>query len=358
MNNITVEVGWNFYEVGNLQKALESFDIAIKEDSKNAEAFFGRGVIKATLGDLEKDRGEAENANAKYKEALLDYNKAIELAPLESHYISKRGWLYRCLEDAPAGIADTTAALKLNPENADAYNIRGAIKTDLLGNYEEALLDFNNAIRISPDFVDALFSRGITENYLEKFEEAINDFSEVIKLNPFNSSAYCSRGSSKYKLGLKDEALKDYEKALELDPQDSLAYYNIFEIRYADYDYEEAIKIINKAIAIKPFDPDFFYGRGITKVQLRDAKGAIEDFNQTIKLKPHYANAYLERGMAKFSPEILDLEGARQDIEKYLEFNTENGEAYYFLGLIYQDLNENEKSLQYLQQAEELGYVG
>ena len=58
---------------------------------------------------------------------------------------------------------------------------------------------------------------GVAAKYeLGRHEAAVADYDEAIRLKPNYAEAYNNRGISKGKLGLKDEARKDFEIALEL----------------------------------------------------------------------------------------------------------------------------------------------
>jgi tetratricopeptide (TPR) repeat protein len=59
--------------------------------------------------------------------------------------------------------------------------------------------------------------RGILHEKLGQFEEAVADFSEVIRLDPDNVNAFFSRGSALDSLGHFERAVQDYTKALVLD---------------------------------------------------------------------------------------------------------------------------------------------
>ena len=50
-------------------------------------------------------------------------------------------------------------AIRLNPDDAEAYFNRGALKSDL-GRMEEALLDYDEAIRLDPNYAQAYCNRG------------------------------------------------------------------------------------------------------------------------------------------------------------------------------------------------------
>ena len=93
-------------------------------------------------------------------------------------------------------------------------------------NYNGAISDFNNVIRIAPDFVSAYNNRGISKDNLKDYYGAIRDYTKAIELDPNYTIAYYNRGNSKD--NLKDDygAISDYTKAIELNPNYTLAYVN------------------------------------------------------------------------------------------------------------------------------------
>ena len=59
-------------------------------------------------------------------------------------------------------------------------------------------------------------NRGNAKQKRGQYDAAAADYDEAIRLKPDYSEAYNNRGISKGKLGLTDEARKDFETALEL----------------------------------------------------------------------------------------------------------------------------------------------
>ena len=62
-------------------------------------------------------------------------------------------------------IEDYDEAIRLNPQYADAYNKRGIAYGDL-GQYERAIEDWDEAIRLDPQYGNAYYNRGIAYGYL------------------------------------------------------------------------------------------------------------------------------------------------------------------------------------------------
>ena len=85
-----------------------------------------------------------------------------------------------------------------------------------LGEYESAIPDFDEAIRIKPDFDSAHSNRGRAKNALGQHESALVDCNEAIRLKSDNAFGYKYRGMAYTGLGQIQEAKADYQTALEL----------------------------------------------------------------------------------------------------------------------------------------------
>ena len=81
-----------------------------------------------------------------------------------------------------------------------------------------------------------------------QLEEAIAEYDEAIRLDPQASGHYNNRGLAYYDLNEYRRAIEDYDEAIRLDPSASqtynnrgLAYHEVREYRRAIQDYDEAI---------------------------------------------------------------------------------------------------------------------
>lgn len=77
-------------------------------------------------------------------------------------------------------LADYDKAIRLNPDDAEAYLNRGMAK-EKLGQYTSALKDFASAIRIKPDYADAYYSRGKVKIMLGDTQSARRYFQAALK---------------------------------------------------------------------------------------------------------------------------------------------------------------------------------
>jgi tetratricopeptide (TPR) repeat protein len=83
--------------------------------------------------------------------------------------------------DKQGAIPDYNEAIRIKPDYADAYNNRGNAKSDL-GDKQGAIADYNEAIRIKPDYANPYYSRGLIKQEIGDKQEALADFVESSRL--------------------------------------------------------------------------------------------------------------------------------------------------------------------------------
>lgn len=168
-----------------------------------------------------------------------------------------------------------------------------------------------------------LFFRGSAKFNLGHYQNAIVDYDEAIHWNPGFVEAYGHRGNAKSELGLYIEAIVDYDEVIRLRPDDEKAYYNRggakLDIGFHRGDlnfYEDAIFDFSQAILLNPDFLEAYNNRGIAKEKLDYQEDAISDFDEVISRRPDYARTYLVRGTAKANLKRFDE--ARRDVERAL----------------------------------------
>ena len=122
------------------------------------------------------------------------------------------------LGDYKDAITDYDIAIRLKPDNANAYNNRGVAKAKL-GQHFAAIADYDIAIRLNPDDANAYNNRGNAKSELGQHHAAIADFDTAIRLKPDDANAYLNRGITKAQLNRISEAKQDVRTALRLAKQ-------------------------------------------------------------------------------------------------------------------------------------------
>jgi len=130
--------------------------------------------------------------------------------------------------DPDVSIGGCTAMIQSDQETqenlAKAFLNRG-FAYDRKGQYDRAIEDYDQAIKLNPNFVLAFVDRGDAYNSKHEYDRAIQDLDQAIKLDPNFAPAFYNRGNA-YDSELEyDRAVRDYDQAIKLDPNFAAAFY-------------------------------------------------------------------------------------------------------------------------------------
>jgi tetratricopeptide (TPR) repeat protein len=370
---------------GNHNNALDGFriegvfnfkykDYGDRSNTDSARNFVSKGLI--------------QNDSGEYVKAIFYFTKAIEYDPtLPAAYLSRAFAKYQ-LMDYKGALNDYAKVRKLKltwEESYELYYYQG-ITLLALKNLQEAMADFNYAIRLRPDQADAYYNRSIIKGRIGDYQGEVEDINKVLTLRPEDDNAYNSRGIAKSMLGDWNGAIVDYTKSIALNKTNANAYYNRAIILFESKKYLDALNDFNKSISLAPDAESYnrranvkcrlkdFKGafddyseaiksdtnnyvalinRGYLKFDLKDYKSAIEDYDHALKIKPDYALAYYNRGQAK--GKLGDLEGEINDYTKAIEYQPDYESAYTERGIAKYEIGDRAGGCQDLNQAVKLG---
>ncbi len=284
-------------------------------------AFFAATVFSQATNEIAAllDKGDADAA-------LIKINAALKTKPNDQALLTQK---VRALVLKKQYAETETLANRLltrDPKNKIALNARGVARREGKKEYAAALVDFDKALALDPEYPQAAFNRALTlyGGKIGKKSEALDAFSLTIELNPENATARVVRGQllngfGRYKLALNDlnkalsinsnlpiyaerayaemflgmtsSALADAEKALKINPQDSLALAIRAYSRYvATQDKNVKLAAVGDAQKALQIDPNNYIALMVIgfdkKLAAKDNAGALADFATAYKIKP------------------------------------------------------------------------
>jgi tetratricopeptide (TPR) repeat protein len=209
---------------------------------------------------------------------------------------NNRGIAYRFKGDFDRAIQDYGQAIRLNPKSSAAFNNRG-VAHDQKGEYERAVADYELSIKLKPS-VEAHFNRG--NAYLAKGQHAaaIDDYNAAIKLQADFSPAFDNRCWARAVVGVLKPALADCNEALKMHTNASagtLASRGFVFLKMTQFD--AAVSDYEAALRIDPKLAFALYGRGLARLKNEDAAGEA-DLTAAKALQSDIAEEYARYGIA------------------------------------------------------------
>lgn len=178
--------------------------ITLKEAITKVENQTNRSINDIDWGELERIQQIRKSTEIIQSDQETTQNRA-------SAYCD-RGIAYGGKKDYDRALADFNEAIRLDPKLAAAYYRRGNIYANK-GDYDRAIAEYSKAIQIDPKLVDAYYKRGMVYGTKGDHDRAITDYSEVIRLDPEDADTYYKRAMAKVEKGDTAGANADVERA-------------------------------------------------------------------------------------------------------------------------------------------------
>jgi tetratricopeptide (TPR) repeat protein len=236
-------------------KALATYNDALKSDPDNVRILEGRGIAYSNTGQ--------------YDLAMADYNAALQKRPNFPAPYNSRGVLYLRKGALQSALDDFSAAIRLSPKYALAYVNRARVET-MTKDYDAALADFAKAAELDPNLPNVAGNRCVTYTVMGRFDEALADCNGLLEKFPKSAFLLNNRADAFMAKGNLDAALKDYNTVLGFYPNNIRAHAGrglLFEKRrnldQARADYRQA------AVGLTKFDdPDVAKARAMAQDRL------------------------------------------------------------------------------------------
>lgn len=178
------------------------------------------GTAKKSL----HQRGLDLQRQGRQEEAVRCFDGAIKIEPGNLDIVYDRAVSLQMAMRFGDAIEAYDLVLRSDPENFAALVNKGLCYSNPeMSRHEEALMCFDEALRISPRDPGVLSLKGYTLDTLGRYREAIMCFDLVLEQSPDDLNVTVNKGLSLMHLGRYDEAIAYFDRVLEDEPDNLFA---------------------------------------------------------------------------------------------------------------------------------------
>jgi tetratricopeptide (TPR) repeat protein len=346
--------------------AVSSFEEALKLDPRRADAENGLGAALGKLGDqsgsqaafrraIEIDPGYAE---AHYNlalwlreagdlgQALSELSTAIKLRPDYEAAQLASGLIFQQVGDPDKAVELFKAVLQQDPRSSETHNWLGVVyaqKNHLL----DSIGEFQQAIDINPEYLDAYNNLAATLIRAKRFEEAGRVSRSGLTLSPHNVELRLNLSRAIRAKGSLDAALTELRLVLK-DGDNAEVEYEIAEILRQKGDFKGSIEASENALALRPGMGNAYESLGLA-LQAESA-ARVPQPNQS----QHHALGGEAKDRYDSGRELLskrEMDAAKNEFEKAIEEDPKGAEAHNLLGFVLGQLGDLPRAIEHLHKA-------
>ncbi|MBR6127560.1 tetratricopeptide repeat protein [bacterium] len=176
-----------------------------------------------------------------------------------------------------------------------------------------------------------------------KYKEAIDSFHSVLETEPDNADVYNNMAVAYTCVGDTEHAETYFVKAIELDPEMAQAYINLSDLYFKSGDIASAVGTLQRGSY--ELENNLTIAHLLARVYIEDQRwdDAIVELERVLDGEPENYDAYYDLGHVYF--ELGDYEGAIDNFENVLEYEQNNELIYYSLAQAYEANNEIDKAI-------------
>lgn len=283
---------------GDYPAAANAYESALRVAPGNLPAKRNLGIVLVKMGDFKRAQktlagiqteykddieifyflGEASRGASDHKSALVHYQKAAKINPLDLRVQKALAWSHFRLGNLEKAFSQ---AQKLNRSNGEDLQVKLIFASvlnkqkkfeevqALLAHVERSNFNVQSKDKVSADTEKTLLMNALAESYVgsDNCTKAEPLYSEILKARPFLSSALVGSAKCDLKAKQKSRAISRLERATKSDPDSEEAYFLLGQL-YENADKSKATYYYRRFLLLAKDNPQFVSESRITRSNL------------------------------------------------------------------------------------------
>jgi Tfp pilus assembly protein PilF len=213
-----------------------------------------------------------------------------------------------------------------DPEKAKRRYLESGQRYVQQQKFAEAQIQFKNALKIDPRFVDAFYELGKAQISMRQGQEAFKSFTQALSIAPTRDDIRIDLAKLYLGGSLPKEAKREAETVLEHNPSNAEAHQIVGTAMISDQDIKGGLESFKKCIELEPKNAPCHISAGLAYVVLKDYPNGEQFLKKGIELDPNSLQAY--RSLANFYILSRDLGKADEVLSTGLQHLPNSLELY------------------------------
>ena len=263
-------------------------------------------------------RAEELRAMGNFSAAAYEFSKASESEKLAGDSNIQIADLLKLLGNEPRSADYYKAALDLKPTDG-VLRMKYARTLDKLGRYDEAVVQYNEALANSKGDMEVLYA--LERIYLKK-----------LAITPNDAELNANIGAIKQAQGDFETALSYYGKAEKLNPSNVTTRLNVGTLFQQRKEYQKAIQSYDSVLTLYPNNTQALLYKAQVYKEMGDGKTAFSLYKKILSIDPNNAAA---------KAEIAGVIKDTMSPSEYIDYLAKNGSSSELYDYSYQLHQEN-----------------
>jgi tetratricopeptide (TPR) repeat protein len=209
-------------------------------------------------------------------------------------------------------------AVKVTPYQ----HIHRAFTLESLGLYDQAMIEIEKALKISPNYLDPYSLRGKIFAKRKEYQKAFEDFRIAVVFAPDNQPVRINLAWAYFDLGYYQYSLRESLKIIERWPDYARGYFLLASNQFRLQRREEGLRSLRKAHALEPKEGAQILKIGDLLIEQRDYPTAIQVYALALEVGEKKDEAFLKLGEAY--QKMGEPDKAKAEFEKGLQVNPDH----------------------------------
>ena len=315
------KLGKLYQDQSNLSAALPHFQMAVELEKENVDFLIS---LARTL-----------TSDGQFNEAATRYERLLQLEPEDSIVWVEAGNLVLEMGDPTRAQQWFEQARSLGHNHVAC--LHGSARAALaLGDNLKALQRAQEALELSTDDSDILFTLGDIHHKLNNFDLALEMYDRALEAG--DKSLECTTARIRVLISMKrsDEVLDELKAIIRSEPENDSLWMLLAESQEKAGKYSAALEAASRAVKLAPRNSEYRLVIARMCRKLGQLDRAIEELFHAQELAPEDASVQVE--LAHVFEDRKDIPQALETYQKVLDMDPENILAPYRAGLILKNL--------------------